>query len=189
MEIKESATENKETRGLPLWAIIMAFVVLFAFLILFAWGLRNAQKGPITIGQKVPPFELTTFDGDVLSTEDYAGQVIVVNFWASWCGPCELEAAEMEDAWRFYEKTGDVMFLGVDYVDTEPEAMKYLNKFDISYPNGPDLRTSISQMFRILGVPETYIIDRDGRLAYVKKGPFISLLEITNAIDGVLDSE
>ena len=52
-----------------------------------------------------------------------------------------------------YQSRGDVVFLGVDYVDTEPEAMGYLKKFDITYPNGPDLRTSISQAFRIRGVP------------------------------------
>ena len=185
--MESTIEDKKKSKGLPRWLIIAAFLGLFVFLLLIAWGMRNVQKGPITIGQKVPPFELTTFDGEVLKTEDYAGQVIVVNFWASWCGPCELEAAEIEEAWRMYGPTGEVMFLGVDYVDTEPEARGYLEKFDISYPNGPDLRTSISQMFRILGVPETYIIDREGRLAYIKKGPFISLLELTQAIDGVLE--
>ena len=92
----------------------------------------------------------------------------------------------MEQAWRLYEPSGQVVFLGVDYVDTEPEAMGYLNKFDITYPNGPDLRTDISQLFRIRGVPETYIIDRQGKLAVVKIGPFVSLPEIRDAIDGLL---
>jgi cytochrome c biogenesis protein CcmG/thiol:disulfide interchange protein DsbE len=71
-------------------------------------------------------------------------------------------------------------------VDTEPEALGFINKFGLTYANGPDLRTKVSQMFRIQGVPETYIIDREGKLAYVKKGPFLSTAEILNVIDQVL---
>src|SRR4030067_2580849 len=156
--------EKSEKKPLPVWAIILAFALLFGFLVLLALGLRNAQEGPIGIGKTVPAFELTAFDGTVYDTSDYSGKVIVVNFWASWCQPCESEAADFEKAWQYYKPSGDVVFLGVDYVDTEPEALAYLERFGISYPNGPDLRTSISQMFRILGVPETYIIDRSGRL-------------------------
>jgi cytochrome c biogenesis protein CcmG/thiol:disulfide interchange protein DsbE len=191
MENNETAKieETQEKKKMPVWAIAGSFVILLAFLALLALGLRNAQEGPITIGQKVPPFELITFDGEIYDTGDYEGKVILVNFWASWCQPCESEAAELEQAWRMYESRGDIIFLGVDYVDTEPEARGYLTKFDVTYPNGPDLRTSISQMFRILGVPETYIIDRRGRLAYVKKGPFFNLSEILAAVDGVLLDE
>ena len=181
--------EIKEKKPLPVWAIALAFALLFGFLVLLALGLRNAQEGPIGIGQTVPDFELTSFDGTVYKTSDYSGKVIVVNFWASWCQPCESEAADLEKAWQYYKPSGDVIFLGVDYVDTEPEALAYLDKFGITYPNGPDLRTKISQMFRILGVPETYIIDRNGRLVYMKKGPFYNLNEITAAIDGVLQSD
>ncbi len=123
------------------------------------------------------------FDGNVIHTADLTGKVILVNFWASWCNPCEEEAAELEQAWRLYRDSGDVVFLGVDYVDTEAEAKAYLAKFDITYPNGPDLRTQISQLFRIRGVPETYIINREGKLVFVKIGPFASLGEIQQAIE------
>jgi cytochrome c biogenesis protein CcmG/thiol:disulfide interchange protein DsbE len=173
-------------RGLPLWVMVTAFVVLLAFLAIIGLGLRRTQSGPITVGQDVPAFSLSTFDGQVINSADLAGKVIVLNFWASWCKPCEQEAAELEQAWKLYEPTGRVVFLGADYVDTEPEARKYLEKFGITYPNGPDLGTKISQMFRIRGVPETYFIDTDGKLAYVKIGPFISLQEIQSVIDGLL---
>ncbi len=187
--IEEAAVVKTKNTKMPTGVIIIAFVLLLGFLGLLAWGLRNAQQGTIRVGQTVPPFELVTFDGDVYDTGDYAGKVIVINFWASWCQPCAGEAAELEEAWRLYQPGGDVLFLGVDYVDTEPEARKYLEQFDITYPNGPDLRTKISQMFRILGVPETYIVDRSGRLAYIKKGPFFDLAEILAAVDGVLQKE
>jgi cytochrome c biogenesis protein CcmG/thiol:disulfide interchange protein DsbE len=168
--------------------VLAAWIGIFALLALLAFGLLRSQQGPVTIGEKVPNFTLTTFEGEQISLEQLKGKVVVVNFWASWCKPCEEEAADLEAAWRMYQPRGDVVFLGVDYVDTEPEAMIYLEKFDITYPNGPDLKTKISQAFRIRGVPETYFIDKDGNLASFKISPFVSLAEIQGKIDPLLDS-
>ena len=170
-------------KRLPLWVMAVSFAGLLAFLALIAWGMRLNQAGPIAIGQKAPGFSLTTFDGQTLETKEYSGKVLVINFWASWCQPCEQEADAMEQAWQVYKPGGQVVFLGVDYVDTEPHALAFIKKFGVSYPNGPDLRTVISQMFHTTGVPETYILDRQGKLAYVKKGPFLSTGEITAVVD------
>jgi len=161
-------------------------MVLAGVLAMIGIGLKRTQQGPITVGQSVPPIELTLFDGSTLNTADMSGKVIVLNFWASWCKPCEQEAAELEQAWQMYKDGGQVVFLGVDYVDVEPKARAYLEKFQITYPNGPDLGTRISQTFRLRGVPETYIIDRSGKLAAVKIGPYTSLDEIRQSIDPLL---
>ncbi len=93
------------------------------------------------------------------------------------------------DGWNHADRQpgGDVLFLGVDWTDTEKKAEGYLAKFGITYPNGPDLGTRISQAYRTTGVPETYIIDRDGVLAYVKFSPFLSIDEIKSAIDPLLE--
>jgi len=173
-------------RRLPPWVIILSFVALLGFLAFIGMGLKRAQQGPITVGQPVPPIRLSTFDGKEVLTEDLSGKVVVLNFWASWCKPCESEAADLEAAWQSYKPGGQVVFLGVDYVDTEPEARKYLEKFNITYPNGPDLGTRISQTFRIRGVPETYFIDRSGKLAYAQIGPFSGVEEIKAVIDPLL---
>ncbi len=167
---------------------LAAWIGIFALLALLAFGLLRNQEGRVTVGETVPNFTLTTFDEEQISLEELENKVVVLNFWASWCKPCEEEAAELEAAWRIYEPRGDVVFLGVDYLDTETEAMVYLEKFDITYPNGPDLRTKISQAFRIRGVPETYIIGKDGKLAAFKISPFTSLLEIQSMIDPLLES-
>lgn len=169
------------------WGVILAWVFVLGLLLLIGIMLIRTQKGPIGVGDEVPDLTLTTFDGDLISFEDLAGEVVVINFWASWCKPCEQEAAELEQAYQMYKDEG-VVFLGVDYVDTETEARQYLEKFGITYPNGPDLGTRISQAFRIRGVPETYIMGPDGRLAAVKIGPYTSLEEIQREIDGVLES-
>lgn len=189
-EITQTSTDATQSaapaRRLPIWVIILSFALLLGFLLLIAIGLKRSQQGPITVGQTVPPITLTLFDGSQVNTKDLAGKVVVINFWASWCKPCESEAAELEQAWRAYQPNGQVVFLGVDYVDTEPEAKAYLSKFNITYPNGPDLGTRISQTFRIRGVPETYFIGRDGKLAYAQIGPFQSLSAIQAIIDPLL---
>lgn len=170
----------------PRWGRILAWLAVLAILLILAVGLLRSQQGTVNVGQRIPDFTLTTFDGQSIRTADLRGKVLVINFWASWCKPCEQEAADLEAAWRFYKARGDVVFLGVDYVDTEPEARAYLEKFEITYPNGPDLGTRISQAFRIRGVPETYIVDQNGILQFVQIGPFRSLSQIKSVIDPML---
>ena len=179
-------------RGVPVWAQIIIWVFLVGLLVIVALGLRRAQQGTVQPGQVIDSFTLPLYSGEDLGGKseihlaDLRGKVVVLNFWASWCKPCEQEAAELQEAWEIYEPTGEVVFIGVDYVDTEPEARVYLKKFGITFPNGPDLATKISQYFRIKGVPETYFIDRDGVLQYVQVGPFTSLQQFQSIIDPLL---
>lgn len=185
-EISTAPTEKTSPKTLPRWGRILAWVGLFALLTIVAMVLLQKQQGPVAVGQKPPTFTLTTFDGQQIDPAEMSGKVVLVNFWASWCKPCEQEAADLEAAWRYYQPRGDVLFLGIAWTDTESASLKYIDKFDITYPNGPDLGTSISQAYRTTGVPETYIIDKSGNLAYVKLSPFTSLAEIQAAIDPLL---
>jgi len=169
------------------WGRLLVWAGLFTLLVILFLGLQRTQQGPISVGQQVPDFTLNTFSNEQIKLSDLRGKVVVLNFWASWCKPCEQEAADLEAAWRFYQPGGQVVFLGVDYVDTEPEALAYLQKFDITYPNGPDLRTRISQAFRIKGVPETYIIDQEQVLRNIQISPFLSLNHIKSMIDPLLN--
>lgn len=184
-----------QRKGVPLWAQAIIWVFLAGLLAIVAMGLNRAQQGTIQPGHAVSDFTLPLFSGyeyegkSEVHLEDFRGKVVVINFWASWCKPCEQEAADLQRAWEKYGPTGEVVFLGVDYVDTEPNARIYLKKFGITYPNGPDVATRISQYFRIKGVPETYFIDREGVLQYVQVGPFSSLQQIENIVDPMLADE
>ncbi len=164
--------------------LIWGGVVLL--LLILGFGLIQSQQGQIGRGELAPDFELTLFSGETYRLSDFRGSVVVVNFWASWCDSCKPEAKDLEAAYKYYLPRGDVLFLGVDYVDTEPEALAYLEEFQITYPNGPDLRTKISQAFRIRGVPETFIIDQNGVIVHVQIGPFRSLEDILSIIDPLL---
>ena len=184
---QEAPPQEAPAPSPPRWGWILAWAALFGLLALLFFGLRRTQQGPVEIGRVAPDFTLTTFDGQEIRLSEQKGKVVVLNFWASWCKPCEREAVDLEAAWRFYQPGGDVVFLGVDWTDTEKKAKQYLTKFGITYPNGPDLGTRISQAYRTTGVPETYIINRDGVLAYVKFSPFLSIDEIKSAIDPLLE--
>ncbi|HXF84334.1 MAG TPA: TlpA disulfide reductase family protein [Anaerolineales bacterium] len=179
-------------RGVPLWAQIIVWAFLVGLLALVAMGLSRRQQGTVQPGHVIDNFTLPLYSGyewngkSEVQFKDLRGKVVVINFWASWCKPCEEEAAALQQAWEEYAPSGQVIFLGVDYVDTEPEARVYLKKFGITYPNGPDLRTRISQYFRTKGVPETYFVDKEGVLRYVQVGPFTSIQQIRDQIDPLL---
>jgi cytochrome c biogenesis protein CcmG/thiol:disulfide interchange protein DsbE len=181
-KMNESSPQASTPRGNRRWVTVAVWVAVLALLALLGFGLIRRQQGPVGVGARMPAFTLTTFDGETIDSKDLAGKVLLVNFWASWCVPCEQEAAELEQASQLYPDD-EVVFLGVDYVDTETEARAYLSRFGITYPNGPDLRTRISQAFRIRGVPESYVVAPDGRIDSVKIGPYQSLQEIIDAIE------
>ena len=183
-------------RGVPLWAQIIIWVFLVGLLAIVAVGLKRAQEGTVQPGATIQDFSFSLFEGyeyngaSQIKLSDLRGKVVVINFWASWCKPCEQEAAELEAAWKEYESTGQVVFIGADYVDTPNEANVYLKKFNITYPNGEDRDFQhgrpLSQYFRIKGVPETYFIDKNGVLQYVQIGPFSSIEQIRAQIDPLL---
>jgi cytochrome c biogenesis protein CcmG/thiol:disulfide interchange protein DsbE len=185
-------TNANPKRGVPAWAQFLIWTALAILLVLVYLGLRRSQEGHVQKGKEVGNFTLSLFQGyeyqgqSEVSLDSLRGKVVVLNFWASWCLTCKDEAYALESAWQFYKPGGDVVFLGVDYVDTEPEARAYLEEFGITYPNGPDLGTRISQAFRIQGVPETYFIDKNGVVAYVQIGSFSSESQIHAIIDKLL---
>jgi len=142
---------------------VLAALILASMALIFGLGLRHHQQTQPTEGM-APLFTLQTLDGQEIALEALRGKVVVINFWASWCGPCRDEAAELEAAWQQY-KDKDVIFLGIAYTDTERNAQAYLKEFGITYPNGLDYKTKISAQYRITGVPETFIVDRQGHIS------------------------
>jgi cytochrome c biogenesis protein CcmG/thiol:disulfide interchange protein DsbE len=191
------STISAPRRGVPIWAQIIIWIFLVGLLTIVAVGLKRAQEGTVQPGAPIDDFTFTLIEGyeydgqSQIRLSDLRGKVVVVNFWASWCKPCEQEAAELQAAWEEYAPTGQVVFIGADYVDTPTEAKIYLKKFNITYPNGEDRdiqhERPLSQYFRITGVPETYFIDQNGVLQYVKVGPFSSIDQIRAQIDPLLE--
>lgn len=190
-------TNTAPRRGVPIWIQIIIWIFLVGLLTIVGFQLSRIQEGTVQPGSTINDFTIETFEGydyngqTQIKFSDLRGKVVVINFWASWCKPCEQEAAALEAAWKEYEPTGEVVFIGADYVDTPTEAGIYLKKFNITYPNGEDRDLQrgrpLSQYFRITGVPETYFVDKEGVLNFVHIGPLTSVEQIRERIDPLLE--
>jgi len=162
---------------------VITYSLLLGLLGLLGWRLTRVNSSQVNSGT-APDFSLTSFDGETITLSDLRGQVVIINFWASWCPPCREEAAYLESIWRKYKDQG-VVFIGVNYVDTEAKALAYLDEFDITYFNGPDLGTRISADYRMAGVPETYYVAKNGELRGLKVGP-LAAPELDQVIEALL---
>jgi cytochrome c biogenesis protein CcmG/thiol:disulfide interchange protein DsbE len=163
--------------------LIVGVVLILGLIAIMAVNMIDLESIDLK-DRKAPEFTLPLFDQfdeEQIALADLRGQVVVVNFWASWCIECYKEAHLLEQAWRDYKDQG-VVFIGVDHLDTEKEALAYMAKYDITYPSGPDLGDKISQDYAITGVPETFFIDKDGNIAHVQLGP-IEKVQLYDLID------
>ena len=180
------ANEEARTRNQPRLRFVVAGIsgtLMLGLLVMLGWGLQNTNADQPDEGM-APTFSLTSFDGEPLALEELRGKVVVINFWASWCIPCRAEADELEAMSRKY--SDDVVFIGVDYADTVKGALKFMDEFDVTYFNGPDLGTRIAADYRIRGVPETFYVAKNGELQGLKIGPLspgeleFKILELLN---------
>ena len=152
---------SRKTLGIALLSLGIA-----AFIGLMAYGL--ARRAPVTglsgitrVGKPAPEFALPLFDGGEFVPSRHTGSAVVVNFWASWCPPCREEAPLLERAWRSY-RNSDVQFVGVQTQDAEEDGRAYLKEFGVTYPSGMDAGGRITVDYGVIGLPVTFLINRDG---------------------------
>ena len=155
--------------GIPRKRIAAAALIILAVLALIALlavGLINrspatGRSGATRIAKPAPPIALPLYGGGALSPADYAGKPVVLNFWASWCGPCRQEAPLLQRLSEEYAERG-VMFIGVNIQDAESDARAYLAEYGITYPNAHDERGLTSVDYGVIGIPVTFFINREG---------------------------
>lgn len=156
------------------WLLLAVVVGVVALLGLLYWGMT---RGPSTqVGKAVPlqgpaqDFSVTTLDGKTVKLSDLRGKVVVLNVWASWCGPCQDEAGELNRSYELY-KGRDVAFLGIAFNDDTDPMRQFVERFNVAYPVALDPEGRISIGLGITGVPETYLIDPQGHLLQKWVGP------------------
>lgn len=167
--------EKKKKKGFG-WGSLIIWTAVIGLLALLGWGLLKSNAPRPEAGQTAPNFTMEFFEGyewndqPTATLEEMQGNVVVLNFWASWCVECRYEADVLDSTARQYADDG-VVFVGLAYADVEPNSLQYMQEFDVSYPHAPDLGTAVSNTYEITGVPETFIIDQNGEIAYVHIGP------------------
>ena len=127
-------------------------------------------------------------EGADFDLERLRGSVVVLNFWASWCEPCEIEAPILEGVARGYRgrADADVVVLGVDVEDLSRDARAFLARHEVSYPNLRDGGDRSKRRFQVRGLPETFVIDPQGRIAVKHVGQLTSAEQLTNPIEQLL---
>jgi len=124
-------------------------------------------------GDAAKNFTLKSVEGEnEISLEDYRGKPVVLNFWASWCGPCKEELPLFESTWQEYKDKG-VVFLGVDVMDDKGNAAEFIETEGISYTNLHDPSGEVSSKYGVVALPATFFIDKQGNIAYKNYGPLV----------------
>ncbi|MEB3102427.1 peroxiredoxin family protein [Ferviditalea candida] len=125
--------------------------------------LQNKEVG-LNAGNIAPNFKLSKLDGEAVSLSDLKGKKVILNFWATWCPPCQMEMPHMEKIYKEYEKQG-VVVLGVNLTFTEQDPAKvpvFVQDYGLSFPIALDKKGEVSDLYAVVGYPTTYIIDSRG---------------------------
>ena len=121
------------------------------------------------VGQPAPDFVLKSASGDNLRLSEFRGDVVMINFWATWCGPCRQEMPLLDELYSTYQRVG-FNLLGVNIDDDSGKAMNMITELGVSFPVLFDTRKEVSKLYAVDAMPATIIVDRDGRVRHVHHG-------------------
>jgi len=159
---------------------IAAAVLSIALVALLVYGITS-RGGDNTISEEIQQgknptapgatMELPNLDGGgKTSLASLRGKVVILNFWASWCGPCTVEAPFLQQAQEKLEQSGEGTVLGATYNDTIDDTRKFLRENKVTYPNVRDIGTKLASEYGTIQLPETFVINAKGKVVAVSKG-------------------
>ena len=182
-EFLESGAAKPKRRGLSLGSLsILAAVAILAVILALQLAERNRGR---PLSGLAPDFELTLFDGGEAALADYRGQVVLLNFWASWCPPCRDEALDLQALYSDYRESGFTI-IGINMLESSPQkALDFIEEFGISYANGEDRQQRVTNLYRVEGPPESYLIDQAGDVRQFYFGS-IRYDKLSRAIEALL---
>ena len=156
------------------WIIVLAVIALLGGGLAVAMLTMGDELFPLTPGTKAPEISAATLDEipEERTLADYRGQVVLLNVWATWCGPCEAEMPSMERLHRSYADSGlRIVAVSIDEPGSEETIRAFAMKYDLTFDILHDPAKAITRTYRTTGVPETFVIGRDGvirRKTYVQ---------------------
>ena len=131
--------------------------------------LLSVPAAAVTVQDSAPDFTLKSLEGSNLRLEEYRGQVVLINFWASWCGPCRQEMPLLDRLHQRYVDTGFAV-LGVNVEGEEAPARELIDKIPVTFPVLIDEGQQVSELYQLEAMPSTVVVDRDGVVRYIHRG-------------------
>ncbi len=136
---------------------------------LAALPVLGTSVDPIRAGAPAPAFQLASNSGKPVNLDSLKGQIVLVNFWASWCGPCRKEMPILEQLHKQYKSMGFTM-VGVNVEPNSTDAINWLKSTPVSFPILFDVDSKVSKLYQVEGMPNTVILDRKGNVRYIHRG-------------------
>ena len=146
----------------------MKFRILLASVVFSAFAASSLASSGLA-GQPAPDFALKSASGENLRLSEYRGDVVMINFWATWCGPCRQEMPLLNELYSRYERVG-FNLLGVNIDDDSRRAMEMIDELGVSFPVLFDASKEVSRLYEVDAMPVTIIVDREGNVRYVHQG-------------------
>ena len=151
--------------------IVLASIAILAVVFGLVW-MQSSKYEPLTVGKVAPDFYLPDLNDKELRLSDFRGKVVFLNFWATWCKPCREEMPSMEILYKNFEKDGLVILaISIDRVTTKKDIPPFVKALNLTFPILIDSWGQTDKRYKLMGVPETYIIDQQGILREKVIGP------------------
>ncbi|HHH36527.1 MAG TPA: TlpA family protein disulfide reductase [Gammaproteobacteria bacterium] len=141
----------------------------YTFLLLVAALLLSPLAGAEEISGPAPDFTLKSRSGENLKLSEFRGEVVMINFWASWCGPCRQEMPLLDQLYARYSPMGFTI-LGVNVEEDSAQAEKLLEEIPVSFPILFDSQNRVTEQYDVVAMPSTVMVDRDGNMRYLHLG-------------------
>ncbi|MCS7221446.1 MAG: TlpA disulfide reductase family protein [Anaerolineae bacterium] len=149
-------------------------------------GPASAPPTEARVGFTAPDFTLPQVDGQMLSLRELRGQVVILNFWATWCAPCRAEMPALDRVYRDRHKDG-VAVVGVNQLEAAIQVQRYLGQLSLSFPIALDERGKVGRIYRVHALPTTYFVDRQGIIRDMVIGGPMSEATLQSKIAALLD--
>ena len=170
------AKENQKNRKVSFQSLVIIFLIVILFGILILLQTKDSFYNPSSgsgpeNGLPAPNFSLPDLDGQMVSLADYRGKVVLLNIWATWCPPCLEEMPSMEKLYQELKGEGfEILAVSIDESGAQ-DVLPFMQKHKLSFPALTDSKGAIKNLYQTTGVPESFIIDKDGILVEKVIGP------------------
>ncbi len=166
-ERPQAEVEARRGRAVVVGAALAILLAAFG-----AVWLQSSKYEPLTVGKTAPDFSLPDLSDTTVRLSDYRGKVVFLNFWATWCQPCREEMPSMEVLYKTFQKDGLVVLaVSIDRVTTKKDIPPFIKSMSLTFPVLVDSWGQTDKSYKLMGVPETYIIDQQGILREKVIGP------------------